>query len=152
MIKKCIKFHRNLDLYYFRVSKDYYSNVCKECEIKQKHIRNYQIKYKIIKIFFNGKCKHCETDIINLPSLEFHHPDLNKKTITWRKLKGQSYSNIIDKLLKDKVQVLCRNCHTLAGSTVFKTFKPIIQNYDFPFDNSRTVSYTHLTLPTILLV
>ncbi len=124
-----------MDLTHFRISKGYNSNICRKCELKQKNIRNFQIKYKIIKNYFNGKCRDCETNYLNLPALEFHHPDLSKKTTTWRKLKGQSYSNILSRLLYDKVQLLCRNCHTLAGATTFKFYKEIILKYDFPLND-----------------
>lgn len=60
---------------------------------------------------------------------------MSKKTTTWRKLKGQSYSNTLSRLLYDKVQLLCRNCHTLAGATTYKFYKEIILNYDFPLND-----------------
>ncbi|MFX1340545.1 MAG: hypothetical protein ACFFDK_18190, partial [Promethearchaeota archaeon] len=109
-----------------RISKGYLSNVCKQCEIEQKIIRELSIKLNIIDNYYDGKCSRCCVSSTFLPVLEFHHPDPTIKESSWRKLKGRELLKILKTLQKEKVIILCRNCHTLLRAKFFLKYKDII--------------------------
>ena len=126
--KKCSKCNENLSLNQFekyggqRGKKEglqSYRTICKECRVKSKTLRLLKKKYKIILQYFNGVCCECGTNLSLLPSFEFHHPDPKLKTISWRKISGKSYKEIINWIKHDKVIALCGNCHAKKQATNF---------------------------------
>jgi len=106
------------------------SSQCKECRGELRLINLYKKKYKIINEIFNGKCGECETEIDYLPCFEFHHPYPDLKTTTWTHIKHNSLSNIKKWIKREKVVLLCSNCHELKKAKFFIDFKSLILRED----------------------
>ena len=120
---KChkIKLHRSFSKRQGRLR-----SICDKCRNILNLIKNYKKKLRVIIENYDSKCSNCNASIEKLPSLEFHHLDPKSKLYSWRSLRGRPYSKIIDLLHKDNVVVLCKNCHIMISSIVFKQFKKLI--------------------------
>ncbi|MFX0023405.1 MAG: hypothetical protein ACFE9S_13845 [Candidatus Hermodarchaeota archaeon] len=125
-VKECSRCLCTKPLEEFGKVGEYVKQICKVCQNELNKIREKKTKSKIILEFFNGKCYKCDTDISSLPALDFHHLNNRLKTISYWKLKGKSYNNIINSLIKESVIVLCANCHILENATLFSLFKDFI--------------------------
>ncbi len=90
-------------------------------------IRDYQIKLEIIGKYFEGKCLECDTNIRDLPVLQFHHLDPEKKMYSYRDLKGRSLEVIAKKLIKENTTVLCSNHHLMKQAKIYLIFRNIIE-------------------------
>jgi len=89
-------------------------------------IRDFKVKLKLINDIFKGKCCKCNVDFLKLPVLQFHHPDPNKKTTSWRKIRRRSYKHIVKKLTKDNVILLCSNCHLKEQAKIYYNYYGLI--------------------------
>ena len=70
-------------------------------------------------------CLRRNTDISELPDIDFHH-HTSKKTIEWSKIRHSNYKKILKILEKDRVILLCTNCHSKEQSLTFNQFDDII--------------------------
>jgi len=76
--------------------------------------------------------------IDNLPMLDFHHPDpelsndLAREKGFWGSVRYKNWSLIKNEIIKQKVIVICRNCHMKLQSTFFNKYKKIIFNIHDP--------------------
>lgn len=108
---------------------------CKNCR-SETRLRNLLKKKKnIINTVFNGKCCECDIGILFLPSLEFHHQNPALKTTVWTHIKHNSISNIKNWIKREKVVVLCSNCHEMKKEKYFRDFRKLILSDDL-FDNT----------------
>ena len=87
-------------------------------------IKKWIKKKLIIDMFFSGKCIGCKqiNTNDNLPLLEFHHRQPDKKEIKWEnisKLKLEKIENIIK---NEDCICLCKNFHALIHSVHFEGF------------------------------
>ena len=112
---------------------------CKKCRVTDFAVKNYKNKLKVAtNIYqgkFKGKCSKCQTDIKLLPVLEFHHLKPSLKTISWKNIPKKNWKETMEILEQEKVELLCRNCHTKEGSKIFNKYHEIILKkdlYDFP--------------------
>ncbi|MFX0178477.1 MAG: hypothetical protein ACFE85_19860 [Candidatus Hodarchaeota archaeon] len=105
-------------------------SICNECKIQTEQIYRFKNKMKVVQNIYNRKskvkCQNCDTGIERLPTLECHHPNpelKNKKNINfnrnWVKTKQQ--------LEKEKVMILCVNCHSKKISHIYNNYKKLIQ-------------------------
>jgi len=128
-IKECARCHQILPYSkFFKVSKskDKVRYICKDCSNDNNRIYNYKKKLIVVSKIFNCKCLQCNTNIILLPSLQFHHPDAKFKTNSWRKMKNKSLQKIFNWIKKDQVILLCANCHNSAQADIFKEYMSLI--------------------------
>lgn len=114
-------------------------------------IKSWMSKRIVIERLYNGKCIGCGE--YNLPSLQFHHRDITKKTFQkYDKLRYTTIEKIEKKLIQDDVVCLCGNCHRMIEAYYFeknhqeiigtkysqetrkfyKGLKEIIKNFQFP--------------------
>jgi len=137
--KKCNRCNRDLPIDKFEVysgerGKTYLkssrASYCKECRSEIRLINLLKKKYYIIKTIFNGKCNECDTGLTYLPSFEFHHQIPNLKTITWAHIKHKSISNIISWIKREKVILLCSNCHEMKKDKYFIDFQNLVLRDD----------------------
>lgn len=103
---------------------------CIECRSELRLINLLKKKYYIIKTFFNSKCCECDTGLEYLPSFEFHHINPKLKTKTWTSIKHESIDNIINWIKREKVVLLCSNCHELKKDRYFTDFNKLILKFD----------------------
>lgn len=102
------------------------TSYCKKCR-SELRLKNLLRKKKfIINSTFNGKCCECDTGILFLPSLEFHHQIPDLKTTVWTHIKHYSISNIKNWIEREKVIVLCSNCHEMKKEKYFREFQNVI--------------------------
>lgn len=125
-VKECSRCHRTKSIKEFGRVKVYIKKICKVCQNELNKIRDNKTKSKIILEYFKGKCYKCDINITSLPALDFHHLDDSIKTISWWRLRGRSYNNVIRNLNRENVIILCANCHILENATVFNSFKNFI--------------------------
>lgn len=125
-VKECSRCHKTKSIKDFGRVKEYIKRICKFCQNELNQIRDNKTKSEIILEFFKGKCYKCDTNITSLPALDFHHLKNSIKTVTWWKLRGRSYNNVIRNLNRENVIILCVNCHILENATVFNSFKNFI--------------------------
>jgi len=111
------------------------ASYCKKCR-SQTRLRNLLRKKKyIIDTIFNGKCCECDTGMEFLPSLEFHHQIPGLKTTVWTHIKHKRITNIKTWIKKEKIIVLCSNCHEMKKEKYFRDFRDVILMIDL-FDYS----------------
>lgn len=89
-------------------------------------IRDFKLKLKLINDNFKGKCCKCNIDFLKLPVLQFHHPDPNEKSHSWRKIRRRSYEYILKKLIEDSVILLCSNCHLKEQAKIYDNYYELI--------------------------
>ncbi len=120
---KChkIKMHREFSKRQGRLR-----SICDQCRNILNLIKNFKKKLRVIIENYNSKCSNCNVSIEKLPSLEFHHLNPKSKSCSWKSLRGRNYNKTLDLLHKDNVVVLCKNCHIMIKSTIFKQFKNLI--------------------------
>lgn len=104
-----------------------YRSICRECRKKIKNIKELKVKARLLLDFFNGKCYECNADVTLLPSIEFHHPDPNLKTASWRKIRGKNYNEAIKWIINDQVIPLCGNCHSKKQAKYYNLFINLIE-------------------------
>jgi len=125
-----IKLHNEFELRIDkRKTKPYLRSNCNQCKNELKQIYLFRNKYKILTNIYNGKykerCPECETKFIKLPTFDFHHPDRSLK----EEQRIRTYGNWIktmEKLEKEKVIPLCKNCHAIKQATTYNKYKEII--------------------------
>jgi len=95
-----------------------------------------------------NRCQICnEVGIINLPMLDFHHPDPELSTESareegfWRSVRYKNWSIIKNEIIKQKVIVICRNCHMKLQSNFFYKYIDIILQIHVP------ISITPILIP-----
>ena len=102
------------------------SSYCKQCRSEKRLIRLLKKKYYIIETLFNGKCNECDTGLTYLPCFEFHHPNPNLKTTTWTQIKHKSIENILSWIKRERVILLCSNCHEMKKDKYFVDFQDLV--------------------------
>ena len=102
------------------------TSYCKECRSETRLINLLRKKFYIIKTIFNGKCCECDAGISFLPCFEFHHPIPDLKTTTWTHIKHYSVNNIKKWITREKVILLCSNCHEIKKDKYFRDFQNLI--------------------------
>lgn len=131
-LKECSRCHRILAYKAFeeykREKRKGLRSVCIECKSAQQLIKRYGNKAKIIINEFDGKCSKCGLGIVYLPALEFHHPE--EKKFSWYHIMDKSYKHAVKILKKEKVIVLCKNCHELEQSKTYNSFQDLILRPD----------------------
>ncbi|MFX1376472.1 MAG: hypothetical protein ACFFA0_11720 [Promethearchaeota archaeon] len=110
-----------------------YRSLCKQCYIEKTLVYALNNKYKIIMNLYNknlkGKCTKCNSNISNLPTLEFHHP--NPKLKSGQIKLSRNWEKTLKRLEKEQVIILCRNCHKRETSNLYNRYKEIIQKGEF---------------------
>jgi len=86
-----------------------------------------------------NRCQMCnEVGIDDLTMLDFHHLDpelsteLAREKGFWRSVRYKSWSHIRNELIKQKLAVVCRNCHMKIQATLFNCYKIIILEINDP--------------------
>ena len=128
-IKECARCHQILPYNKFFIvsgSSEKVRHMCKNCTNDYKRIYNYKKKLIVVLKFFNGKCSKCDIDIINLPAFQFHHPYAKFKTKKWRKIKGKNLQEIFEWIKRDRVDLLCANCHNSEQAVIYEDYKSLI--------------------------
>ncbi len=118
-------------------------SICNSCKVENKQIYQFNNKRKVVQNIYNrklkGKCQECSIGVEYLPVLEFHHFNTElkiKKRINfnrnWKKIKQQ--------LEKEKVTILCGNCHSKDVSKIYYKYKEIIQRKSFgPYTTNKEI-------------
>ncbi len=137
--KECSKCHE------IKLHREFYSknnglrNICKDCNkiiVAEESFKNkFLILKNIYKGKFDGKCSRCDTNFINLPSIDFHHQKKKLKQKRWRDNRFQNWNELMLVLEQEKAVPLCKNCHSIEHADNFNDFKDIILNVDL-FKNS----------------
>jgi hypothetical protein len=104
------------------------ASYCKECRSGLRLINLLKKKYYIIETIFNRKCSECDRGLEYLPCFEFHHPIPNLKTTTWTHIKHYSINKIINWIKREKVILLCSNCHEMKKDKYFINFQKLVMN------------------------
>ncbi len=120
-------------------------SICKKCNIKLEAHRLQMMswinKIHAIRFVTNdlNKCQICNNiGIENLPMFDFHHPDPELSTNSarekgfWKTVRYKSWSIIRNELIRQKVIVICRNCHAKINATFFNQNKDLILEIDNP--------------------
>ena len=133
--KKCTRCNRELPINQFEIYSGERGNTnlrssrtshCKVCRSETRLINLLRKKFYIIKTIFNGKCCECDAGILFLPCFEFHHPFPDLKTTTWTYIKHYSINNIKNWITREKVILLCSNCHEMKNDKYFRDFQNLI--------------------------
>lgn len=87
-------------------------------------VKKWIKKRFVIEMLYEGVCIGCGniTTKENLPALEFHHRNPEKKEFKWEKLSKHPINNIITILKNEDCICLCKNCHSLVHSVNFEQF------------------------------
>jgi len=105
-------------------------SICKECKKNKDALEFFRNKFLIVINLTNkqqkGKCVKCNTNFIVLPVLDFHHIKPELKKTTWRKNRRKNWKNLLDLFEKEKVIILCKNCHSSENTEIFNEFKEVI--------------------------
>lgn len=105
-------------------------SICKECKKNQDALEFFRNKFLIVINLTNkqqnGKCVKCNTNFIVLPVLDFHHTKPELKKTTWRKNRRKNWKNLLDLFEKEKVIILCKNCHSSENTEIFNEYKEVI--------------------------
>ena len=111
-----------------------YKNKSKQLEYQKLWMRKRRQEF-----FADKQCKNCKTS----KNLQLHHlnPDEKKSHKIWSWSKEKRNNEL------RKCIILCKNCHKEQHKSQAKCGSSTKYRY-----GCRSVSYTHLTLPTILLV
>ena len=133
--KECGRCHEIKPISHFILRRDktkpYPKSTCKKCDLINKQIYALSNKYKIIQNIYGGKlkgkCQECDTGASMLPAIEFHHLDPNLKKISWHSQMYKNWEKTKEKLEKEKVTLLCRNCHFKQRSKIYNKYEEIIQ-------------------------
>lgn len=120
-------------------------SICKKCDVKLEahrlQMKSWMNKIEAIKYVTKGKntCQICnKIGISKLPMLDFHHPypELSTKSAIekgfWRSVRYNSWEVIKKEIQKQKVKVVCRNCHQKKETNFFETHKKLIQKCKDP--------------------
>jgi len=97
---------------------------------KIKAIKFLAEKSKIKGFCFNSACN---IPLNLLPVFDFHHPkpDIKskkgKKYGFWKSVRFKPWDKIEEKLIKEDIIILCRNCHTIEGAKTFLKYKETIK-------------------------
>ena len=118
---------------------------CKKCEVKieanRLQLKSWTNKIEAIKFVTKDEntCQICnKIGIDNLPMLDFHHPypELSTKSANekgfWRSVRYKSWEVIKKEIQKQKVKVVCRNCHQKKEANFFETNKNLILKCNDP--------------------
>lgn len=117
--------------------------LCRNCHQELHFNKNYDIKYDMLKIAGETKCKKCNYIGGNLSSLTFHHRDKENKEFQITSFCNYSKSTYaksdieIENEIK-KCDVLCMNCHSIEHINLekFNKLNKLILNkitYTIPF-------------------
>jgi len=137
--KECGRCHE-IKLYNeFYSKKDGLRSICKKCNkliVAEESFKNkLLILTNIYKGKFNGKCSNCDTNVINLPSIDFHHQYKKLKQNRWRDNRFKNWKELMLTFEQESVVPLCRNCHSLENVRIFNDFKDVILREDL-FENT----------------
>jgi hypothetical protein len=146
--RECSKCHQIKPYTEFKNRSDFphiKRSICKKCNIKLEAHRLQMMswinKIHAIRFVTNdlNECQICnDIGIENLPMLDFHHPDpelstnLAREKGFWKSIRYKSWSIIRSELIRQKVIVICRNCHTKKNATYFNQNKDLILEIDNP--------------------
>jgi len=127
--KECARCYKILSYNkFFKVNKAS-NNVrpyCKKCHSELHLIRQYKKKLRVFRDLFGLECSICGKGLLYLPSLVLHHPEVDKKTASWREIRGRSYKFIVNFLKTENVELRCSNCHLKEHATILKHYHPLI--------------------------
>ena len=65
---------------------------------------------------FPKSCSNCEIDDVFIPVFNFHNMDPSIKTETWAVINSRNTDYIRDWIKRERVILLCNNCHNLVHS------------------------------------
>jgi len=71
-------------------------------------------------------CSNCHSDKDLLPTIDFHHPDPNKKKELWKNISNKNWKEAMELLEKEKVIPMCKNCHSIEQAKIFNEYKDLI--------------------------
>ncbi len=71
-----------------------------------------------------------------IPALGFHHTNPSIKKTSWHARMYKNWERTKELLEKEKVKILCRNCHTKQRTKTYKNFGNIIKRADFNLNTS----------------
>jgi len=125
--KECGRCHE-IKLYNeFYSKKDGLRSICKNCNkliVAEESFKNkLLILTNIYEGKFNGKCSNCDSDFINLPSIDFHHQNKKLKQIRWRDNRFKNWTKLMLAFEQESVVPLCKNCHSLENARLFMILK-----------------------------
>lgn len=129
-VKECGKCHKVKLHTEFGLKGRGLRSICKECKKNKDASEFFRNKFLIVINLSNkqqrGKCVKCNTNFIVLPVLDFHHTKPELKKTTWRKNRRKNWKNLLDLFEKEKVIILCKNCHSNENSEIFNEYKEVI--------------------------
>jgi hypothetical protein len=131
MEKECARCHKILSYNkFFKVNKST-NNVrpyCKKCHSELNLIQQYKKKVRVFRDLYGLECYICGKGMLFLPSFVLHHPEVHKKTASWKEIKGRSYEFIVNFLKTENVELRCSKCHLKEHATILKHYYPLISN------------------------
>ena len=120
-------------------------SVCKKCAIKMEanrlQMKSWIHKIHAIRFVTNdlNRCQICsDISIDNLPMLDFHHPEPELSTQSarekgfWRSVRYKPWDFIKNELVNQKLNVICRNCHSKIQASFFYEYCDIIRQINDP--------------------
>ena len=142
--KECGHCHeiKSYSEFIFRRKNDllYPKSTCKKCDDAKKQIFALNNKIKVMENIYGGelgsKCQKCNNNEKKLPALEFHHTDPSIKKTSWHSRMYKNWEKTMHLLEKEKVMILCRNCHTKERSNTYNKYENIIQGGKFDINSS----------------
>ena len=118
----------------------YPKSTCKKCDDEKKQIFALKNKIKVMENLYTGKfdskCPECNTGPEKLPALEFHHTNPALKKTSWHARMYKNWEETKELLEKEKVKILCRNCHTKQRSKTYEKYENVIQRANFNLNAS----------------
>ena len=114
-------------------------SICKNCKKNKDALIFFRNKFLIVINLRNkqqkGKCVKCKNNFVVLPVLDFHHTEPELKKTTWRKNRRKNWKKLLDLFEREKVIILCRNCHSSENTKIFNEFTEVIlKNNLFEFN------------------
>jgi len=131
----------------------YPKSTCKKCDDEQKQIFALKNKIKVVENLYNGKlgskCPECNTGPEKLPALEFHHTNPALKKTSWHPRMYKNWEETKEILEKEKVKILCKNCHTKERTKTYNNYENLIKksNFNLNSSNEEIKSYIRTSVP-----
>jgi len=127
--------------------------LCKKCFNKNASIRKNVLKLQIAKYIFLKnqskksnpdvqsdiiKCNKCKIDLLIPPNIEFHHT--GDKMLSWDDVSDFTYDKAIKMLKKEKLIILCSNCHAEETAVKYRLYKDLILNMDLINQSAKNIN------------